>query len=275
MENYIDSALEWFRGYGPSVLGALIIFVVGWTVAKVIRGVLRRALNRAGFDETLGVFLSRLAYMLLLAFVVIVTIQKLGVDTTSFAALIAAGGLAIGLALQSSLSNFASGVMLIALRPFKVGDSIEAGGTSGKVTAIAVFATELVTGDNKKVIIPNSAIASGTITNYSAKDTRRIDLVVGVGYDADLRQARKILENILSDESRVLTEPASLVAVSNLGESSVDFVVRPWVKAADYWPVTFDLNERIKLRLDDEGISIPFPQHDVHVYHIGEDKPAP
>ena len=275
MENYIDSALEWFRGYGPSVLAALIIFVVGWTVAKVIRGVLRRALNRAGFDETLGVFLSRLAYMLLLAFVVIVTIQKLGVDTTSFAALIAAGGLAIGLALQSSLSNFASGVMLIALRPFKVGDFIEAGGTSGKVTAIAVFATELVTGDNKKVIIPNSAIASGTITNYSAMDTRRIDLVVGVGYDADLRQARKILENILSDESRVLTEPAPLVAVSNLGESSVDFVVRPWVKAADYWPVTFDLNERIKLRLDDEGISIPFPQHDVHVYHTGEDKPAP
>lgn len=275
MENYIDSALEWFRGYGPSVLAALIIFVVGWTMAKLVRGVLQRALNRAGFDETLGVFLSRLAYMLLLAFVVIVTIQKLGVDTTSFAALIAAGGLAIGLALQSSLSNFASGVMLIALRPFKVGDSIEAGGTSGKVTAIAVFATELVTGDNKKVIIPNSAIASGTITNYSAKDTRRIDLVVGVGYDADLRQARKILENILSDESRVLTEPAPLVAVSNLGESSVDFVVRPWVKAADYWPVTFDLNERIKLRLDDEGISIPFPQHDVHVYHVGEDKPAP
>ena len=275
MENYIDSALEWFRGYGPSVLAALIIFVVGWTMAKLVRGVLQRALNRAGFDETLGVFLSRLAYMLLLAFVVIVTIQKLGVDTTSFAALIAAGGLAIGLALQSSLSNFASGVMLIALRPFKVGDSIEAGGTSGKVTAIAVFATELVTGDNKKVIIPNSAIASGTITNYSAKDTRRIDLVVGVGYDADLRHARKILENILSDESRVLTEPAPLVAVSNLGESSVDFVVRPWVKAADYWPVTFDLNERIKLRLDDEGISIPFPQHDVHVYHTGEDKPAP
>ena len=213
--------------------------------------------------------------MLLLAFVVIVTIQKLGVDTTSFAALIAATGFAIGLALQNSLSNFASGVMLIALRPFKVGDSIEAGGTSGKVTAIAVFATELVTGDNKKVIIPNSAIGSGTITNYSAMDTRRIDLVVGVGYDADLRQARKILENILSDESRVLTEPAPLVAVSNLGESSVDFVVRPWVKAADYSPVTFDLNERIKLRLDDEGISIPFPQHDVHVYHTGEDKPAP
>ena len=275
MENYIDSALEWFRGYGPSVLAALIIFVVGWTVAKLVRGVLQRALNRAGFDETLGVFLSRLAYMLLLTFVVIVTIQKLGVDTTSFAALIAAGGLAIGLALQSSLSNFASGVMLIALRPFKVGDSIEAGGTSGKVTAIAVFATELVTGDNKKVIIPNSAIASGTITNYSAMDTRRIDLVVGVGYDADLRHARKILENILSDESRVLTDPAPLVAVSNLGESSVDFVVRPWVKAADYWPVTFDLNERIKLRLDDEGISIPFPQHDVHVYHVGEDKPVP
>lgn len=272
MENYLNSALEWLSGYGPNVLAALIIFLVGWTVAKILRKILRRALTRANFDETLSVFLSRLAYMLLLAFVVIVTIQKLGVDTTSFAALIAAAGLAIGLALQGSLSNFASGVMLIALRPFKVGDYIQAGGTAGSVTAVAVFATELLTPDNCKVIVPNSTVASGMITNYSAQDTRRIDLVVGVGYDADLREAKQVLQRILEDESRVLKDPPPVVAVSNLGESSVDFVVRPWVKASDYWPVRFDLGERIKLRLDEEGITIPFPQRDVHLYPVGESK---
>ena len=270
MESYVESALVWLRGYGSSALAALVIFVVGWMAAKIARGVIRRALARASFDETLSVFLSRLAYMLLLAFVTVVTIQKLGVDTTSFAALIAAGGLAVGLALQGSLSNFASGVMLIGLRPFKVGDFVEVAGTSGTVAAVAVFATELLTGDNKKVIIPNSTIVSGTITNYSANETRRIDLVVGVGYEADIRKAKSILEKILSDEPRVLADPEPLVGVSNLGESSVDFVVRPWVKAADYWPVTLELNERFKLRLDEEGISIPFPQHDVHVYHVEE-----
>ena len=265
MDAYLDSALQWLLGYGPRFIAALIIFTIGWTVAKILRRILRRALTRANFDETLSVFLSRLAYMLLLAFVVIITIQKLGVDTTSFAAVIAAAGLAIGLALQGSLSNFASGVMLIALRPFKVGDYIAAGGTAGSVSAIAVFATELLTPDNCKVIVPNSAVASGTITNYSAQETRRIDLVIGVGYDADLRKAKGVLERILSDESRVLKDPAPVVAVSNLGESSVDLVVRPWVRSADYWPVRFDLSERIKLRLDEEGITIPFPQRDVHI----------
>lgn len=274
MESYIEAGVEWIRGYGPSALAALVIFVVGWTTAKILRGFLRRALLRANFDQTLSVFLSRLAYMLLLAFVVIVTIQKLGVDTTSFAAVIAAGGLAIGLALQGSLSNFASGVMLIALRPFKVGDFVEVGGVSGSVAAIAVFATELLTGDNKKIVIPNSAITSGTITNYSAKETRRIDLVVGVGYDDDLRETRAVLEKILSDEPRILTDPAPLIAVSNLGESSVDFVVRPWVKSSDYWPVKFALTERIKLSLDEKGISIPYPQRDVHVHNVGESKSA-
>jgi small conductance mechanosensitive channel len=269
MEGYLDSALAWLRGYGPSVLAALVIFVVGWTTAKVLRGAVHRAMTRAKVDATLTAFLSRLAYMLLLVFVVILTIHKLGVDTTSFAAVIAAGGLAIGLALQGSLSNFASGVMLIALRPFQVGDFVEVAGTSGSVAAIAVFATELNTGDNKKVVIPNSAITSATITNYSANETRRIDLVVGVGYEADLRKARSVLEEILSAEERVLAEPAPVVAVSNLGESSVDFVVRPWVKSGNYWPVRFDLTERIKLRLDDEGISIPFPQRDVHLHQVG------
>jgi small conductance mechanosensitive channel len=268
MEGFIESAVDGIVSFAPRVFAALVIFVVGFTTAKILRGALRRALSRAQFDKTLSVFLSRLAYMLLLVLVVILTIQKLGVDTTSFAAVIAAAGLAIGLALQGSLSNFASGVLLIALRPFKVGDYVEAGGTAGTVTAIAVFATELLTPDNRKVVVPNSAIASGTITNYSAMDTRRLDLVVGVGYESDLRKAKNVLESLVSQDERILKEPAPTVAVSNLGESSVDFVVRPWVKAADYWPVKFDLTERIKLRLDEEGISIPFPQRDVHVHQV-------
>jgi small conductance mechanosensitive channel len=219
-------------------------------------------------DQTLGVFLSRVAYMLLLALVVVAAIQKLGVDTTSFAAIIAAAGLAIGFALQGSLSNFAAGVMIIALRPFKVGDYIEAGGVSGSVSAVSVFATELKTPDNKKVIVPNSAITSGNITNYSAEDTRRIDLVVGVGYGDDIGKAKGVLEGILAEDERILAEPKATVAVSELGASSVDFVVRPWVRAESYWPVKFDLTERIKNRLDEEGINIPYPQRDVHVYNV-------
>lgn len=240
----------------------------------MVRGALHRWLRRGQFDETLAVFLSRLAYMLLLTFVVIVTIQKLGVDTTSFAALIAAAGLAIGLALQGSLSNFASGVILIALRPFQVGHYIEAGGTAGTVEAIAVFATELLTPDNKRIFVPNSAITSGTISNYSSKETGRIDLVVRVGYDNDVRQARRVLEGILAEDARVLKEPSPTVAVGALGDSSVDFVVRPWVKSADYWDVIFALNERIKIRLDEEGISIPYLRREVYVHDVGEKNPA-
>jgi small conductance mechanosensitive channel len=268
MENMVQSALAWLLDFSPRVLAAVIIFFVGLSVAKIVRGALRRALTRAQFDQTLSLFLSRLAYMLLLVFVVILTIQKLGVDTTSFAAVIAAAGLAIGLALQGSLSNFASGILLIALRPFKVGDYVEVGGTSGTVEAIAVFATELLTPDNKKIFVPNSAITSGNIINYSAKDLRRIDLLVGVGYDSDPRKVKSVLESVLGADERVRKEPPPTVAVAALGESSVDFAIRPWVKASDYWPVTFDLNERIKIRLDEEGISIPFPQREVHVRQI-------
>lgn len=272
METYIESAREWIIGYGPRVLAALVIFAVGWTFAKILRGTLQRGLERSQFDRTLAVFLSRLAYMALVAFVVIITIQKLGVDTTSFAALIAAAGLAIGLALQGSLSNFASGVLIIALRPFKVGDYIEGADTAGTVEAVEVFATELLTPDNRKIIVPNSAIMSGTITNYSAKGTRRIDLVVGVGYGDDVKNAKRVLENLVSEDDRILKDPAPTVAVSNLGESSVDFVVRPWVNTGDYWAVRFDLTEKIKVRLDEEGISIPFPQRDVHLHQSGEAK---
>jgi small conductance mechanosensitive channel len=274
MENYLETIKTWLLSYGPNVLAALIIFVAGWIVAKVARSMVRRLLQRAQMDETLSVFLSRLVYMLFLAFVVVAAIQKLGVDTTSFAAIIAAAGLAIGFALQGSLSNFAAGVMIIALRPFKVGDFIEAGGVAGAVEAVSVFATELKTPDNKKIILPNSAITSGNITNYSAEEIRRIDLVVGIGYEDDIRKAKSVLEAILSEDKRVLEDPASTVAVAELGDSSVNLVVRPWVKSENYWPAKFDLTERIKLRLDEEDINIPFPQRDLHIYNVGEKKTA-
>jgi small conductance mechanosensitive channel len=274
MEPYLDSAKVWLFDYGPRVVAAILIFLVGWTVAGSLKGAILRGLRRAQFDETLAVFLSRLAYMALLAFVVIVTIQKLGVDTTSFAAVIAAGGLAIGLALQGSLSNFASGVMLIALRPFQVGNYIEAGGCAGTVEAIAVFATELATPDNRRIFVPNSAITSGTITNYSSKDTRRIDLVVGVDYESDIRKAKRVFEEILVADARVLKEPPPTVGVAALAESSVDFAIRPWVRSADYWAVTCDLNERIKIRLDEEGIGIPYPHREVYLHTVDETDPA-
>lgn len=274
MESYFETMKTWLLSYGPNVLAAVVIFVAGWLVAKVLRGLVRRVLVRAQMDETLSVFLSRLAYMLFLAFVIVAAISKLGVDTTSFAAIIAAAGLAIGFALQGSLSNFAAGVMIIALRPFKVGDVIEAGGVAGAVEAVSVFATELKTPDNKKIIVPNSAITSGNITNYSAEKIRRIDLVVGIGYGDDIPKAKSVLEAILSEDDRVLADPAPTVAVAELGASSVDLVVRPWVSSENYWPAKFDLTERIKLRLDEEGINIPFPQRDVHVYNVGEKKTA-
>jgi small conductance mechanosensitive channel len=188
-----------------------------------------------------------------------------GIETTSFIAILGAAGLAIGLALQGSLSNFASGVLIIMLRPFKSGDYIEAAGKSGSVEKIEIFATELRTPDNKVVIVPNSSIMSGAITNYSREATRRIDLVIGVDYDADLKQAKQVLQSVLEADDRILKDPAYTVAVSELADSSVNFVVRPWVKTPDYWAVYFDLMENIKLALDEANINIPYPQMDVHV----------
>jgi small conductance mechanosensitive channel len=186
----------------------------------------------------------------------------------SFAAVLAAAGLAIGLALQGSLGNFASGVMLIALRPFKAGDYIEAAGTAGTVTEVHVFATTLTTPDNRVVIVPNGQITSGNIVNYSAKDTRRLDLVFGIGYGDDVVKARAVLQDIVSGVPRVLGDPAPTIAVLALGESSVDIAVRPWVKSGDYWPLAFDLKEKVKVEFDRQGISIPFPQRDVHLHQV-------
>ena len=215
-------------------------------------------------DEILINFIISITSAILHLFVVIAAMDQLGVNTTSLIALLGAAGLAVGLALQNSLQNFAAGVMLIIFRPFKKGDFVEAAGTAGVVETISIFSTIMRTGDNREVIVPNGAIYNGTITNFSARETRRIDMVFGIGYDDDIKKAKSIIEEILSSDERVLADPAPLVAVGELADSSVNFNVRPWVKSGDYWGVYFDLNERIKITFDENGISIPYPQIDIH-----------
>jgi small conductance mechanosensitive channel len=244
---------------------AIAIFVIGKFVAKLISSATKKILTHKKFDNTVTSFIASLIYGLVVMVAFIAAISHLGFNTTSLVAIVGAAGLAIGLALQGSLSNFASGILLISLKPFKAGDFVEISGTAGIVEEVHVFSTQLRTGDNKTVIIPNGGITNGTITNYSTKPTRRIDLVIGVGYSADLKLTKKILKDVVSRHNLVLKEPAITIGVSELADSSVNFIVRPWVKTADYWPVHFDLLEAIKIALDDAGIEIPFPQLSVHV----------
>ena len=266
MENLIEKFAEAATAGGPMLVGAIVVLVLGWWAARLLTSLAKRAMGRADVDPTLTSFVANLLYLGLMALVVITALGQLGVNTTSFAAVIAAAGLAIGFALQGSLGNFAAGVMLILFRPFKTGDSIEAGGVAGVVEEVQVFATKIRTGDNKEITVPNGQITDGAIVNYSAKGTRRVDLVFGIGYGDDLAKAKRILTDIVEAEERVLKDPAPTVAVSELADSSVNFVVRPWVKTGDYWPVRCDLTERVKLEFDSQGISIPFPQTDVHLH---------
>lgn len=249
------------------LLAAVILFGGIW-LAKRIKQYIAVVMEKREIDALLASFTSNIAYVALIAFVVIAALSQLGIQTTSFVAIIGAAGLAIGLSLQSSLSNFASGVMIIAFRPFKVGDFIEAGGVAGVVEGIQIFSTQMRTGDNKAIIVPNSNITGSNITNYSAKDTRRIDMVFGIGYDDDIKKAKDILVKLLEEDERILKDPEPVVAVSELAESSVNFVVRPWVNSADYWGVKFDYTEAVKLTFDKEGISIPYPQQDVHMHTV-------
>ena len=246
----------------------MVIGAVGWIVARIVSRVTRRLLTRANVDSTLVTFVTSLTYIGMMAFVVIAAVGKLGVQTASFVAVIGAAGLAIGFALQGSLSNFAAGVMLILFRPFKVGDRVDAGGAAGVIVEVQMFATVFRTGDNKRIIVPNSIITGGSITNYSANDTRRIDMVFGIGYGDDISLAKQIIREILDAEERVLKDPEPQIAVSELADSSVNLVVRPWVKTADYGGVRFDVTERVKLAFDARGVSIPFPQRDVHVHQV-------
>ncbi len=256
--------------WGGKGFAALLIFLVGKWIARWITNILIRLMKSRDVDLTLIKFLEGIIYYALLASVIIAAAGQLGIKTTSFLAVLGAASLAIGLALKDSLANFSSGVMLILFRPFRVGDVVEIGGETGKVEAISVFSTILNTGDNQKKIIPNGAISNATITNITANPTRRVDLVVGIGYDDDIRKAKDTLENILAGEDLILKDPAPTVAVSNLGASSVDLVVRPWVKTEDYWDVYFSLTEKIKLTFDKEGISFPFPQQDIHLFKTPE-----
>jgi len=248
-----------------NTLLALAIFFIGRAVVRLIIGVARKLLERTGTDAILVNFISAIANAVLMLFIVIAALDRLGVDTTSLVALIGAAGLAIGLSLQDSLKNFASGVLLIVFRPFKAGDYIEAGGTSGVVENINIFNTVMRTPDNREVIVPNGAIYGGTITNYSARDTRRIDLVFGIGYGDDMRKAKEIMQEILDSHELILNDPAPTVGVAELADSSVNFYVRPWVKSEDYGNVRSELLESIKFAFDENSISIPFPQMELHM----------
>ncbi|MEM9103780.1 MAG: mechanosensitive ion channel domain-containing protein [Pseudomonadota bacterium] len=261
----LQTAITWVQESYIAFILAIVIFIVGRLIARLFASALKRILIKSKVDAILVDFLTAIVRTVLILFVIVAALTQLGVETTSLVALIGAAGLAVGLALKDSLQNFASGVMLILFRPFANGDFIEAGGVSGSVEKIDIFSTTLKTPDNKKVIVPNGSIYGGTITNYSAQPTRRVDMVFGIGYGDDIKKAKDILHKVITDDKRVLSTPATTIAVSELADSSVNFVVRPWVNSSDYWGVFFDAHENVKLAFDEAGISIPFPQMDVHL----------
>jgi small conductance mechanosensitive channel len=250
--------------WGINIIMALAIFIIGKIVVSMVVGFAKKLMVKGKVDGILINFISSIVKTILLLFVVIASLNQLGVNTTSLIALIGAAGLAIGLALQGTLQNLASGVMLIIFRPFDAGHFVEAAGVSGVIEEIGIFTTTMRTGDNREIIIPNGEIFGGTITNYSKRSTRRVDMVFGIGYDDDIKKAKEIMTRVLAEDDRVLKDPAPLVAVAELADSSVNFNVRPWCATAEYWNVYFDTHEKIKLAFDAEGISIPYPQMDIH-----------
>ena len=259
-----DYVIPW----GLNLLFALVTFVLGRVVARMVSRGLQRVLKRAGVEPTLIHFLGNISYAALFAVVVIAALNQLGVDTTSVLAVFAAAGLAVGLALKDSLSNFACGVMLIIYKPFRVGDYVEAGGTAGTVEQIQIFNTLLKTPDNREIHVPNAQVYGGTITNVTARDTRRVDLVFGIGYGDDIARAKEILTQAMAADPRILADPEPFVGVVELADSSVNIATRPWVAGGDYWGVRCDLMERVKILFDENDISIPFPQQDVHMHQV-------
>lgn len=268
LNTIIPQLKEWAAFYGLNIIAAILIFVIGRWVAKVLRKLIRKLLEKAKVDTSIIPFVTNLAYVLMLTVVVIAALSKLGIQTASLIAIIGAAGLAVALALQGSLANFAAGVLVLIFRPFKVGDYIEAAGIAGGVEKIEIFTTTLKTPDNRVIIIPNAKLSGDIIINYTAEKTRRLDLVFGVSYGDDLQKVKKVLLDVLAAEPRVLKEPAPMVAIVELANSSVNFAVRPWIKTADYWDLFFALRESVKKRFDEEGITIPFPQQDVHMYEM-------
>ncbi len=265
-DNTLLQLKELLAVYGLKVLAAIAIFLIGRAIAKVLKSGVAKTMRKGKSDPILISFTTNMLYAALLAFVIIAALGQIGIQTTSFIAILGAAGLAIGLALQGSLANFAAGVLMIIFRPFKQGDFIEGAGVAGVVEEVHIFNTIMRTGDNKTVIIPNGGLMNGNIINYSTKSTRRIDLVIGIGYDDDLKKAKQLLSDLMQTEPRILKNPEPTIGLLELGDSSVNFAVRPWVNSADYWGVHFDLLEAIKLRFDQEGISIPYPQQDLHLH---------
>ncbi len=268
MENITNWISENGTDWAVKIAIAIVIFIVGKIVARMIANLIKKALERGGTDAMLVGFLGNITYGVLLVAVVLAAIDSLGVNVTSLMAILGAAGLAVGLALKDSLGNFAAGVMIIIFRPFKIGDYVDAGGAAGTIDEIGLFATLMHTPDNKRIIVPNSAIIGGNITNVSALPTRRVDLVFGIGYDDNIGQARDIIMGLLNGDDRVLQDPAPTVTVGELGDSSVNLNVRPWVNAEDYWGLYFDLLENVKIKFDEAGISIPFPQQDVYMHEV-------
>ena len=261
--------LDTVIGFILNTVLALAILIIGRFIARHVSTRVGSAVEKSNDDVTLGKFVASLTYVALMAFIIIAAMGQLGIETASLVAILAAAGLAIGLALQGSLANFASGVMLIIFRPLKVGDFVEAGGATGTVREIGIFTSILSSPDNKKIYVPNANLTGANIINYSAFGTRRIDLVAGVSYGDSLDLVKATLEQILAEDDRILTDPAPTIAVLELADSSVNFAVRPWVKEEDYWDVRFDTQEKIKQRFDEKEISIPFPQQDVHLIKAG------
>ena len=265
VSKYTEMAITYASEYGLKIVAAILIFVIGKWAVKKLTALSKTVMEKANVDKTLVEFIESLVYFVLLMMVILASLNALGINTTSFLAVFGAAGLAIGLALQGSLANVGAAVLIIVFRPFKVGDFVEAGGATGTVEDVNLFSTIIAPLDNRTVIVPNAAIVGGNITNYSMKPQRRVDHVFGIGYDDDLKLAKETLMEIMENDSRVLQDPAPFVAVSELGDNSVNFTTRAWVETADYWDVYFEMIEKVKLTFDEKGISFPYPQMDVHL----------
>ena len=268
IQNYYQMAVDLIWRIGPQFLWATVTLLVGFWAIKIINKFANKAMTKGKVDVSLQKFIASLLSIGLKILLLISVAGMLGIATASFVAVIGAAGLAVGLALQGSLANFAGGVLILLLKPFKVGDVIEAQGHTGKVEQIQIFNTILKTPDNKTIILPNASVSNGNITNYSTEPRRRVDMTFGIGYDDDLKKAKQILQDMVENDDRILKDPAPVVVVSELADSSVNFAVRAWVNAGDYWDVYFDFQEKVKLTFDEQGISIPYPQQDVHLYQV-------
>jgi small conductance mechanosensitive channel len=268
VEAMVAKLQEWLVDASIDLIAAIVILLIGIKIAKLSRNLIQKALEKTHVDSTLISFAGNSIYVAVLALVTIVVLGQIGVKTASLIALLGSAGIAIGLALQGSLSNIASGIMLVIFRPFRVGDYIEGGGTAGIVKEIQIFNTILSSPDNRRIFVPNSKFFENSITNYSAENTRRIDLIFGVGYEDNIQTVKQLLTEILAEDKRILREPSPTIGLLELADSSVNFAVRPWVKSSDYWDVYFSLQETVKQRFDAAGINIPFPQQDIHIHQV-------